>query len=176
MPDDNKSWLRLRLEDGLRRGLTQAYETVKVDPQHFLLQLRTGYGLPISTFDGVFSVPEEQLNLIAVDVIRSSMKMAAVEGAGFGLGGVLTIVPDLSILAGITIRTIQKLSLIYGFQFGIRAESAQRGSGSRVLGGAEPNWANAGFGWEKSSVASSGATGSSRRGCGPAGHRRIDSR
>ena len=124
MPEENKSWLRLRVEDGLRRGFTQAYETVKVDPQNFLFQLRTGYALPISTYDGVFSVPEEQLDLVAVDVVRSSMKVAALEGAGFGLGGILTIVPDLSILAGITIRTIQKLSLIYGFQFATDSEVA----------------------------------------------------
>ncbi len=124
MPEEKPSWLRLRVEDGLRRGLTQAYETVKVDPQNFLLQLRTAYTLPISTYDGVFSVPQEQLDLVAVDVIRSGMKVAAIEGAGFGLGGLLTIVPDLSILAGITIRTIQKLSLIYGFQFATEAEVA----------------------------------------------------
>ena len=124
MDEERKSWLRLRVEDGLRRGLTQAYETVKVDPQNFLFQLRTGYGLPISTYDGVFSVSSEQLDLVAVDVVRSGMKVAAVEGAGFGLGGLLTIVPDLSILAGITIRTIQKLSLIYGFQFATDAEVA----------------------------------------------------
>ena len=124
MHEEKKSWLRLRVEDGLRRGLTRAYETVKVDPQNFLLQLRTAYGLPISTYDGVFSVSQEQLDLVAVDVIRSGMKVAAVEGAGFGLGGLLTIVPDLSILAGITIRTIQKLSLIYGFQYATDAEIA----------------------------------------------------
>jgi hypothetical protein len=124
MPEEKPSWLRLRVEDGLRRGLTQAYETVKLDPQRFLLQLRTGYGLPISTFEGAFSVSPEQLDLVAVDVIRSGMKVAAVEGAGFGLGGLITIVPDLSILAGITIRTIQKLSLIYGFQFATDSEVA----------------------------------------------------
>ena len=124
MAIEKKSWLRLRAEEGLRRGLTQAYDTVKVDPQNFLLQLRTGYGLPISTYGGVFSVPVEQLDRIAVDVVRSGMKIAAVEGAGFGLGGLLTIVPDLSILAGITIRTIQKLSLIYGFPFATDSEVA----------------------------------------------------
>ena len=124
MSGEKPSWLRLRVEDGLRRGLTQAYETVRVDPQRFLLQLRTGYGLPISTYDGVFSVSEEQLDLVAIDVVRSGMKVAAVEGAGFGLAGLFTIVPDLSVLAGITIRTIQKLSLIYGFQYATDAEVA----------------------------------------------------
>ena len=51
--------------------------------------------------------------------------MAAAEGAGFGLGGLLTIVPDFSILAGITLRTVQKLSLIYGFEYNTDDEMAE---------------------------------------------------
>jgi hypothetical protein len=53
------------------------------------------------------------------------MKLAAAEGAGFGLGGILTMVPDLSILAGITLRTIQKLSLLYGFEYNTDEETAE---------------------------------------------------
>jgi uncharacterized protein (DUF697 family) len=103
----------------------RAYETVKVDPDNFRLQLRTGYGLPISTFDGVFSVPVEQLDDVALNIIRASQKLAAVEGAGLGLGGIFTILPDLGILAGITVRTIQKLSLLYGFQFTTEDEQSE---------------------------------------------------
>ena len=39
------------------------------------------------------------------------------EGAGFGLGGMLTILPDAGILSAITVRMLQKLSLIYGFEY-----------------------------------------------------------
>jgi uncharacterized membrane protein YdjX (TVP38/TMEM64 family) len=53
------------------------------------------------------------------------MKLAAAEGAGFGLGGILTIVPDLGILSAITMRTIQKLSLIYGFELNTDDEIAE---------------------------------------------------
>jgi hypothetical protein len=53
------------------------------------------------------------------------MKVAAVEGAGFGLGGLMTIVPDLGILSAITMRTIQKLSLVYGFEFNTDDEIAE---------------------------------------------------
>jgi uncharacterized protein (DUF697 family) len=116
MPNE-KSWLRKRVESGLRKGFERAYETVKVDPDNFRIQLRAAYGLPIATYQGVFSVPVEQLDDIALDIIRASQKLAAVEGAGLGLGGIFTILPDLGILAGITVRTIQKLSLLYGFQF-----------------------------------------------------------
>jgi uncharacterized protein (DUF697 family) len=122
---EQKSWLHRRVESALRTGFLRAYETVKVDPDNFRLQLRAGYGLPIGTYDGVFSVPVEQLDTIALDIIRASQKLAAVEGAGLGLGGIFTILPDLGILAGITIRTIQKLSLLYGFQFTTEDEQAE---------------------------------------------------
>jgi hypothetical protein len=120
-----KSWLRRRFEDGLRRGFQHAYETVKVDPSKFLLQLRAAYGLPITSFQGVYSVEIRALDDAAGHVIRGGMKIAAAEGAGFGLGGLITIVPDLSILAGITLRTIQKLSLLYGFEFSTDEETAE---------------------------------------------------
>src|SRR2546430_14295418 len=53
------------------------------------------------------------------------MKVAAIEGAGLGLGGLITIVPDLGILSAITMRTIQKLSLLYGFEFNTDDEIAE---------------------------------------------------
>lgn len=120
-----KSWFRRRVEGALRRSFLQAYETVKVDPVRFLLQARAAYGLPITSFQGVYSVEMGVLDDVARRVIRGGMKMAAAEGAGMGLGGIVTLLPDLSILAGITLRTIQKLSLIYGFEFNTDEETAE---------------------------------------------------
>jgi uncharacterized protein (DUF697 family) len=120
-----KSWLRRRLEDGLRRGFQHAYETVKVEPARFLLQLRAAYGLPITSFQGVYSVELGVLDDVASRIVRSGMKLAAVQGAGFGLGGIVTIIPDLGLLSAITLRTIQKLSLLYGFEFSTDEETAE---------------------------------------------------
>lgn len=120
-----KTWLRRRIEDGLRRGFQHAYETVKVDPARFLMQLRIAYGIPISSFQGLYSVDVSLLDDLAAHIVHGGMKMAAAEGAGLGIGGILTIVPDLSILAGITLRTIQKLSLVYGFEYSTEDETAE---------------------------------------------------
>jgi hypothetical protein len=126
MPDEErKSWLRRRAESALLRGLNRAYETVRVDPNRFLWQLRSAYGLPIASFHGTYSVEMSRLDDVAESVIRAGMKLAAAEGAGFGLGGILTIVPDLGILSAITMRTIQKLSLIYGFEMNTDDEIAE---------------------------------------------------
>lgn len=119
------SWLRRRVENALRRGFTEAYETVKVDQGRFLLQLQAAYGLPISTYHGLYSLDIAQLDQVAAQTIRGAMKIAAVEGAGLGLGGILTALPDLSILAAITLRTIQKLSLVYGFEYNTDNETAE---------------------------------------------------
>jgi hypothetical protein len=122
---ESKSWLRLRVEKAVVKGLTRAYSTVQVDPQKFLLQLRTAYRLPVSGYHGVYSLEVGELDMVAEDIIRGGMKLAAAEGAGFGLGGLITIIPDLGILSAITMRTIQKLSLVYGFQFNTDNEIAE---------------------------------------------------
>ncbi len=124
MAEQKKSWLRRRVESGMVKGLTRAYSTVRVDPDRFLLQLRTAYRMPISGYHGVYSLEIGEIDVVADSVIRGGMKVAAVEGAGFGLGGLITIVPDLGILSAITMRTIQKLSLVYGFQFNTDDEIA----------------------------------------------------
>ena len=121
----HNSWLVRRAENALRRGFTRAYDTVRVDPGRYLLQLQTAHGLPISTFQGVYSVDVEALDNVAEQTIRAGMKIAAVEGAGLGVGGMLTILPDLSILAAITLRTVQKLSLVYGFEYNTEQEVAE---------------------------------------------------
>src|SRR6202021_3826353 len=125
MGEQGKSWLRRRVETGMVKGLTRAYSTVRVDPDKFLMQLRAGYRVPISGYRGMYSLEMREVDAVADSIIRAGMKMAAVEGAGFGLGGLITIVPDLGILSAITMRTIQKLSLIYGFQFNTDDEIAE---------------------------------------------------
>lgn len=125
MGEERKSWLRRRVETALTKGLMGAYSTVRVNPDRFLLQLRAAYRVPISGYHGVFSLEIRELDIVAESIIRGGMKMAAVEGAGFGLGGLITIVPDLGILSAITMRTIQKLSLLYGFEFNTDDEMAE---------------------------------------------------
>jgi EcsC protein family len=125
MGQQGKSWLRKRVETALTKGMTRAYSTVRVDPDKFLLQLKTAYRVPISGYHGVFSLETRELDIVADSIIRSGMKVAAVEGAGFGLGGLITIVPDLGVLSAITMRTIQKLSLLYGFEFNTDDEIAE---------------------------------------------------
>jgi uncharacterized protein (DUF697 family) len=121
----DKPWLRRRIEKSLNKALWRAYKTVRVDPARFLMEIRAGHGLPVTSFQGMYAVEPPVLDTIAESIIHSGMKIAAAEGAGFGLGGIITIIPDFSILAGITLRTIQRLSLLYGFEYNTDEEMAE---------------------------------------------------
>src|SRR6266496_3937474 len=121
----DKSWLRRRMEKALSKALMKAYKTVRVDSDRFLIEIRAAYGLPVSSFQGMYTVDPPVLDTIAERIIHGGMRIAAAEGAGFGLGGLFTIIPDFSILAGITLRTIQKLSLLYGFEYNTDHEMSE---------------------------------------------------
>ena len=122
---ENKGFIRRGLEGAIRRGFMRAYQTVKVDPDKYLEHLRVAYDLPALTYDGVYSVNPEILDVIAEQTVRASMRIAGASGAGLGMGGMFTILPDLGILSAITLRMLQKLSLIYGFPYNTEEEEAE---------------------------------------------------
>jgi EcsC protein family len=123
--NESKGWIQRGLEGAIRRGFMKAYQTVKVDPDKYLEHLRMAYDLPALTYDGVYSVSPEVLDHIAAQTVRASMRMAGASGAGFGMGGMFTVVPDLGILSAVTLRMLQKLSLIYGFPYNTEEEEAE---------------------------------------------------
>jgi uncharacterized protein (DUF697 family) len=106
-----KRGLKLLLGSGVRRGL----RSVEVDPEQFRRQLADKHGLWVPNFSRMRDVPLERLDAIAKKLIRDAERLAMAEGAGFGLGGMLTIVPDAGLLTAITLRLIQRLCLLYGF-------------------------------------------------------------
>src|SRR5260370_3234684 len=115
-----KPWFRGRVETALLKGLTRAYSTVQVDHDKFLLQVRAAYRLPISSYQGVYSLDVSELDAVADSIVRSGMKIAAVEGAGFCLGGMVTIVPHLGILFALTMPNVQEPRL--GFRCAVNTD------------------------------------------------------
>jgi hypothetical protein len=101
----------------MKLGLLRAYRGVGVNPEKFLKHLRRAYGLHVTSFREMKTVPLPVVDYLADKTIRAAMKLAMLEGAGTGLGGLLSILPDVGILGGITWRMIQKLSLIHGFEY-----------------------------------------------------------
>jgi uncharacterized protein (DUF697 family) len=121
----NPSWLDRSVAEAFRSALARAYRGVRVDPVRYREHLRRAYGVPATSAEEMFFLPLDELDSIGWQQVRGSMKLAAAEGAGFGLGGFATLVPDMGILAAITLRMLQKLSLLYGFEYNTEEEVAE---------------------------------------------------
>jgi hypothetical protein len=100
----------------LRFGVLRGIRSIEIDPEDFRKQLSDKHGLWVPSFSRMREVPLERLDAIAKELIRDAERLALAEGAGFGLGGMITFLPDASILMVITLRLIQRLSLLYGFE------------------------------------------------------------
>jgi hypothetical protein len=108
----------------IRAGFRRAYRQVQLNPEKYLRHVRRVYGLPIQNWQDIHRLNLDRLVLPAERIIASSAQMAALEGMGLGLGGLTTLLPDMGILSAITIRMLQKLSLIYGFEYSTEEEVA----------------------------------------------------
>ncbi len=104
-------------------GFRRAYRQVQIDERKYMRQVQRAHRLPIETWHDMFLLGPQVIDPIATSTIRSASKMAALEGAGLGLGGFLTVVPDMGVLSAITLRMLQKLSLLYGFEYATEEET-----------------------------------------------------
>ena len=105
-----------------RFGLLRGMSSVEIDPEDFRRQLKRKFGLEVADFRYMDRVPVARLDAIANALIRDAERLALLEGAGFGLGGMITIIPDAGILTILTLRLIQRLCLLYGFDHNGRDE------------------------------------------------------
>jgi uncharacterized protein (DUF697 family) len=100
----------------LRFGMLRGLRSVEIDPEEFRQHLADKHKLWIPHFGRMRDVPIEQLDAIADTLIHHAQRVAMAQGAGFGLGGMLMILPDASLLTIIALRLIQRLCLLYGFE------------------------------------------------------------
>lgn len=100
----------------LRFSVLRGLRSVEVDPEEFRRNLSEKHGLWVPHFGRMRDVPVDKLDAIAKRMILDAQRLALVQGAGFGLGGAITVIPDAGLLTIITLRLIQKLCLLYGFE------------------------------------------------------------
>lgn len=118
-----KAWLTQILSDSAQAGFRRAYDQIRVDEAKYLRHVQRAHRLPIRTWQEMFYLGPQVIDPIARSTISGASKLAALEGMGLGIGGFLTAIPDMGILAAITMRMLQKLSLLYGFEYATDEET-----------------------------------------------------
>src|SRR5260370_17581919 len=77
----------------LRFGVLRGLRSIEIDPEDFRHQLANKHGLWVPNFGRMMDVPTERLDPIPTFLIPHAEPLAMVEGAGFGLGGMITFLP-----------------------------------------------------------------------------------
>jgi hypothetical protein len=100
-----------------RFGLRGGMRSIEINREDFRRHLARKHNIHVIDFRQLRYLPVDQLDAVAAVLIRDAQRLALLEGAGFGFGGMITLVPDAGLLTIITLRLIQRLCLLYGFDF-----------------------------------------------------------
>ncbi|CAH0192910.1 hypothetical protein SRABI96_01717 [Peribacillus sp. Bi96] len=69
----------------------------------------------ITSLEDVSSLPLQIMDSVSQDIKNSGSKLATVQGATTGIGGIFTLAIDIPLLLGMSIKTLQDIAITYGF-------------------------------------------------------------
>jgi hypothetical protein len=78
-------------------------------------QIEKKTGQQIQSIEDIAVINLEQMNELSRNLTNSRRKAAAVQGATTGVGGLFTLTIDIPALLGISLKTLQEISLIHGY-------------------------------------------------------------
>jgi len=80
------------MQTSARAGFLKAYQTVQIDPQKYLAEMKRAHRLPIHTWSDMFHVEESIVHGYANQIIKSSMRTAGLEGAEKWAGRLVPVI------------------------------------------------------------------------------------
>ncbi|MEH6941472.1 EcsC family protein [Bacillus sp. JJ722] len=71
--------------------------------------------LPIETIDDIKHVPIQQMISTSEALKNDRSKLATVQGASTGFGGIFTLAIDIPVILGLSLKTLQEIAIIHGY-------------------------------------------------------------
>ena len=69
----------------------------------------------IETITDVGNIPLQSMVEMGEDLLQNRVKLATVQGASTGIGGIFTLAIDIPILLGMALKTLQEIAIINGY-------------------------------------------------------------
>lgn len=69
----------------------------------------------VETIEDIRKLPIEDMIQITEQLGKNRAKMATVQGASTGIGGIFTLVVDIPVILGISLKTLQEIAIIHGY-------------------------------------------------------------
>jgi len=77
------------------------------------IQKSTDY--PIEAFEDIGKMPVTDMMTLSNNLQSERSKLATVQGASTGIGGIFTLVIDIPVILGMAIKTLQEIAIIHGY-------------------------------------------------------------
>ncbi|MBT2655128.1 EcsC family protein [Bacillus sp. ISL-18] len=72
-------------------------------------------GKPINDLADIKDIPVTTMNKLSRDLTKQRKKFAAIQGASTGIGGIFTLAIDIPALIAISLKTLQEIAIIHGY-------------------------------------------------------------
>lgn len=69
----------------------------------------------VETVHDINQLPIRTMDTAAEAIIQSHKKMATIQGATTGIGGIFTLLIDIPLILGISLKVLQELAIVYGY-------------------------------------------------------------
>ncbi|MEK5079798.1 EcsC family protein [Solibacillus sp. FSL W7-1436] len=76
----------------------------------------------VSTLEDIGQMPIEDMVELSEKLQKNRAKVATVQGASTGFGGVFTLALDIPVILGIALKTLQEIAMIHGYDPNEKAE------------------------------------------------------
>ncbi|WP_019244047.1 MULTISPECIES: EcsC family protein [Bacillus] len=83
---------------------------------------KTNPDLSIENIQDIKNVPLQNMIELSEDLKNNRAKLATVQGASTGMGGIFTLAIDIPIILGLSLKTLQEIAIIHGYDPNNREE------------------------------------------------------
>ncbi|WP_431026915.1 EcsC family protein [Lysinibacillus sp. LZ02] len=86
-----------------------------ISEESVLKKIRSVTWQPIETIQDVGNIPLDEMITLSEELQKSRVKLATVQGASTGFGGLFTLAIDIPVILGMALKTLQEIAMIHGY-------------------------------------------------------------
>ncbi|HWK21456.1 MAG TPA: EcsC family protein [Ureibacillus sp.] len=86
-----------------------------ISEKQMLKKIQKVTDYPIETFEDISSMPIEDMMVLSHTLQNERGKIATVQGATTGIGGIFTLVIDIPVILGMALKSLQEIAIIHGY-------------------------------------------------------------
>lgn len=86
-----------------------------ISEKQLMKKIQKSTAHPIETFEDIRDMPIKDMIALSNSLQSERSKLATVQGASTGVGGIFTLVIDIPVILGMAIKTLQEIAIIHGY-------------------------------------------------------------